>query len=161
MLVMTLYIIIALAVLSHLGFAGSRLAVPLLAVNLGATPFMVGTVVALYAALPAFLAMPAGRVADRLGFKAPLLFGTIGIFVALLLPFVWPSMTMLYITAALLGVAFMALQLAVQTLAGAIAQPAERARNFSLLSLGFASANLAGPLLTGVQQPLAGCQPLA
>lgn len=147
---MTIYILVALALLAHIGFAGSRLAVPLFAVDQGATPFLVGTVVALYAALPAVLAMPAGRVADRLGFKIPLLFGTIGIFIALLLPFLWPSMTMLYVTAALLGVAFMALQLAVQTLAGAIATPAERARNFSLVSLGFALANLTGPLLAGV-----------
>jgi MFS family permease len=56
---------------------------------------------------------------------------------------------MLYFTASLLGIAFMALQLATQTLAGAIAGPAERARNFSHLSLGFALANLTGPLLAG------------
>lgn len=147
---MTLYIIVTLALLGHLGFAGSRLAVPLFAVDQGATPFVVGIVVALYAALPSVLAMPAGRVADRLGFKLPLLLGTAGMFVGLLLPFLWPSMITLYVTAALLGLAFMALQLAVQTLAGAIAAPAERARNFSLVSLGFATANLVGPFVTGV-----------
>src|SRR5215217_2293706 len=58
-------------------------------------------------------------------------------------------MPVLYGTACLLGVGFMALQLATQTLAGAIAGPEERARNFSWLSIGFASANLTGPLLTG------------
>lgn len=147
---MTIYIIVLLALLAHIGFAGSRLAVPLFAVDQGATPFLVGTVVALYAALPAVLALPAGRVTDRLGFKIPLLLGTSGVFIALILPFLWPSMTMLYFTASLLGVSFMALQLAVQTLTGAIAQPADRARNFSLLSLGFASANLTGPLLAGI-----------
>lgn len=147
---MTIYIIVLLALLTHIGFAGSRLAVPLFAVDEGATPFLVGTVVALYAALPAVLALPAGRVTDRLGFRIPLVFGTSGVFIALVLPFLWPSMTVLYFTASLLGVSFMALQLAVQTLAGAIASPSDRARNFGLLSLGFASANLAGPLLAGV-----------
>ena len=58
-------------------------------------------------------------------------------------------MATLYFTAALIGLAFMALQLATQTLAGAIAKPEDRARNFSLLSLGFALANFSGPLLTG------------
>jgi MFS family permease len=58
-------------------------------------------------------------------------------------------MVTIYFTSSLIGLAFMALQLATQTLAGAIAGPAERARNFSLLSLGFALANLSGPLLTG------------
>ena len=146
---MTIYIIVLLAFLTHVGFAGSRLAVPLFAVDQGATPFVVGTVVALYALFPAALALPAGRMTDRLGFKIPLLFGTGGVFIALILPFLWPSMAMLYFTASLLGIAFMALQIATQTLAGAIAGPSERARNFSHLSLGFALANLTGPLLAG------------
>jgi len=145
----TIYIIVALAFLTHVGFAGSRLAVPLYAVDQGASPFIVGTVVALYAALPAMLAVPAGRMIDRLGYKTPPLFGTSAVFTALMLPFLWQSMPVLYFTACLLGVGFMALQLATQTLAGAIAAPDERARNFSWLSIGFASANLTGPLLTG------------
>jgi MFS family permease len=40
-------------------------------------------------------------------------------------------------------------QLATQTLAGAIAKPSERARNFSWVSLGFAYANFTGPLVSG------------
>ncbi|HEV7391015.1 MAG TPA: MFS transporter, partial [Burkholderiales bacterium] len=147
---MTLYLIVLLAFFSHVGFAGSRLAVPLFAVDQGATPFVVGTVVALYAALPALLALPAGRMTDRLGFKIPMLLGTSGVFIALMLPFLRPSLTTLYFTACLLGISFTVLQLATQTLAGAISSPAERARNFSLLSLGYASANFTGPLLGGV-----------
>ena len=146
---MTIYIIVLLAFLTHIGFAGSRLAVPLFAVDQGATPFVVGSVVALYAAFPLFLALPAGRMSDRLGFKMPLVLGTGGVFVSLILPLFWPSMWTLYVTASLIGLAFMALQLATQTLAGAIAKPEERARNFSLVSLGFAIANFVGPLLTG------------
>lgn len=146
---MTIYIVVLLAFLTHVGFAGSRLAVPLLAVDQGATPFVVGTVVALYALFPAVLAVPAGRMTDRLGFKIPLLVGTGGVGAALLLPCLWPSVVTLYFTAPLLGITFMALQLATQTLAGAIASPTERARNFSHLSLGFALANLSGPLLAG------------
>jgi MFS family permease len=146
---MAIYVIVALAFLTHIGFAGSRLAVPLFAIDDGASPFVVGTVVALYAAFPTVLSVPAGRLADRLGFKPPLIFGTGGVLVALLLPFIWPSMTTLYFTASLIGLAFMALQLATQTLAGLVAGPDQRARNFSLISLGFACANLIGPLVTG------------
>lgn len=147
---MTLYIIVLLTFLTHIGYAGSRVAVSLFAVDQGATPFVVGTVVALYAALPAVLALPAGRMTDRLGVKIPLLFGTSGVFMALMLPFLWPALATLYFTAPLLGISFMAFQLATQTLAGAIAVPSERARNFSLISLGFAAANFTGPLLAGV-----------
>lgn len=147
---MPLYIVILLTFLTHIGFSGSRVAIALFAVDQGATPFIVGTVMALYAALPIVLALPAGRMTDRLGFKIPLLFGTIGICVALMLPFLWPSLATLYVTSALLGIAFMAFVIASQTLAGAIAKPSERARNFSLISLGFASATFTGPLLAGV-----------
>jgi MFS family permease len=146
----TVYLVVLIAFLTHVGFAGSRLAVPLFAVDQGATPFIVGTVVALYAAFPAVLALPAGRMTDRLGFKLPLLFGTGGVFFALILPAVFPSMVTLYFTASIIGLAFMALQLATQTLTGAIAGPADRARYFGLLSLGFALANFSGPLLTGI-----------
>ena len=147
---MTLYLIIFLAFLTHLGFAGSRLAVPLLAVDQGATPFVVGTVMSLYAALPAVLALPAGRLLDRLGFQLPLVFGSVGLVTALLLPFLWPSVTTLYFASTLLGLCFMIFQLATQTLTGAIAAPAERARNFAHLSLGYAVANFSGPLIAGV-----------
>ncbi len=147
---MTLYLLILTAFLTHIGFAGSRLAVPLTAVDQGAGPFVVGTIVALYAALPAVLALPVGRMADRIGYKLPLLFGTSGIFIALLLPWFFHSVTTLYFAASLLGVSFMIFQLATQTLVGAIAGPEGRARNFSLLSLGYASANFSGPLIAGV-----------
>ena len=147
---MTIYIIVLLAFLSHLGFAGSRLAVPLAALDHGATPFITGTIISLYAALPAVLALPAGRLTDRLGFRAPMLFGTSGVCIALLIPCLWPTMAALYFSAALLGLAFMVLQVATQTLAGAVASGSDRARNFSLLSLGYASANFSGPLVTGI-----------
>lgn len=146
---MVLYIVLLLTFLTHMGFAGSRVAVALFAVDQGATPFVVGTVVSLYALIPIVLALPAGRMTDRLGFKIPMVFGTSGVCVALLVPAIWPSLTVLYFTASLLGVSFMAFQIATQTLAGAIAKPSERARNFNLISLGFASANFLSPLLTG------------
>ena len=147
---MTILTIILLAFCVHLGFAGSRLAVPLYAIDQGATAFITGTIISLYAALPALLALPAGRLTDRLGFRAPMMFGCCGVCLALLLPYVWPSMLTLYFSASLLGLAFMVLQVAMQTLVGAIAGGTDRARNFSLLSLGYASANFTGPLITGI-----------
>ena len=147
---MTLYLLITMAVFTHIGFAGSRLAVPLFAVDQGAGPFVVGTIVALYAALPTVLALPMGRMADRIGYKLPLLCGASGIFVALLLPWLFPSITTLYVVASLLGISFMTFQLSIQTLVGATAGPEARARNFSLLSLGYATANFCGPLIGGV-----------
>lgn len=147
---MTLYLLIAMAVLTHLGFAGSRLAVPLFAVDQGGGPFVAGTIVALYAALPAVLAIPVGRAADRIGYQPLLMFGTGGIFMALLIPSIFPSVYSLYFVATLLGVSFMVFQLALQTMVGGISGPEKRAKNYSMLSLGYASANFTGPLIAGV-----------
>lgn len=146
---MAIYLLVLLTVLSHLGFAGSRLAVPLLAVDQGASPFLVGSIVALYALFPTVLALPAGRMADRVGFRVPLVSGTAAILIALIVPYLWPTLAALYFSASLLGLGFMAFQLATQTLAGAIAGPAERARNFSLVSLAYALGNFGGPLIAG------------
>ena len=147
---MALYIIVALTFLTHIGFAGSRVLVALFAVDQGATPFIVGTVISLYAAVPIVLALPAGRMTDRLGYQIPILFGTCGICIALLTAWVWPTMTTLYFTATLLGISFMAFQIATQTLVGAMSAPERRANNFNLISLGFALANFIGPLLAGI-----------
>ncbi len=147
---MTLYLLILMAFFTHIGFAGSRLAVPLFAVDQGGGAFVVGTIVSLYAALPMVLALPMGRLADRIGYKLPLLCGASGIFIALLLPWLWPSVTTLYFAASLLGISFMTFQLSIQTLVGAITGAEGRARSFSLLSLGYASANFGGPLIAGV-----------
>ena len=139
-----------MAILTHIGFAGSRLAVPLFAVDQSGSAMVTGTIVALYAALPAFLALPMGRMADRIGYRPLLICGTSGIFIALLTPSVFPSVHALYFVATLLGVSFMTFQLAVQTLVGSISGAEQRARNYSWLSLGYASANFSGPLIAGV-----------
>jgi len=109
---MALWIVVLLTFLTHMGFAGSRVVVALFALDQGATPVVVGTVVSLYALIPIVLALPAGRMTDRLGFKIPIVFGTSGVCVALLLPAIWPSLTVLYFTASLLGVSFMVFQIA-------------------------------------------------
>ena len=70
------------------------------------------------AAVPIVLALPAGRMTDRLGYKIPILAGTCGICVALLMAWWWPALTTLYFTATLLGISFMAFQIATQTLVG-------------------------------------------
>ena len=96
------------------------------------------------------LLLPAGRMTDRLGYKIPILAGTCGICVALLMAWWWPALTTLYFTATLLGISFMAFQIATQTLVGAMSTPENRANNFNWISLGFATANFTGPLLSGI-----------
>jgi predicted MFS family arabinose efflux permease len=66
-----------------------------------------------------------------------------------LLPFLWPKLPVLYLSAALIGTGFVLYNVAVQNLAGGLGTPEERTRNFSTLALGYAGGHMMGPLLAG------------
>jgi MFS family permease len=64
-------------------------------------------------------------------------------------PLAWRGLPSLFVAATLLGVAFMAFQLATQRAVGDIGAPSERPRNFSLLALGYSVSGFLGPLIAG------------
>src|SRR4030095_15355215 len=75
----TLAILIPLGIANHAVLSGSRVTVSLEALSMGASPFTVGVLMALYALLPMLLAVAAGRFSDRVGMRRPMLIGTAGI----------------------------------------------------------------------------------
>jgi MFS family permease len=72
-------VLIGIGIANHMVLAGSRVAVSLDALAQGADPATVGVLLALYAVLPMVLAIPAGRLADRIGVRRPMLVGSSGI----------------------------------------------------------------------------------
>ncbi len=146
----TLVALIPLAIANHAVLAGNRITVSLDAIARGASPFTVGVLMSLYAVFPMLLAISAGRITDRLGARRPMLLGTAAIGVGALLPLLLPGMPALYASASIVGVGFMAFQVAAQNAAGELGAPAERARNFSLLAMGFSISGFIGPLAAGV-----------
>ena len=140
---------IALNVLGHLCFVGSRMTTTLFALELGASEFTVGILLALFAVLPMFLSVTAGRVIDRVGPKRPVMAGMAVLACAATLPFLFPSLATLYIASPLLGTSFMFLHIAMNSVFGAYATPEHRAVVFSWLSLGFSISNSIGPLVAG------------
>lgn len=145
----TLAALIAFGVGNHILLAGSRIAVSLDALARGASPALVGLLVALYALLPMLFAIPAGRLADRVGGRAPMLLGTAGCALAALLPALWPGMASLFGAAMLAGLAFMLFQIPAQRAVGEIDTADERAANFSWYALGFSVSGIVGPLVAG------------
>ncbi len=145
----TLAALIPLGIANHAVFTGSRVIVSLDALSRGASPFTVGVLVSLYALLPMFLSVVAGRVVDRIGARRPMLLGSVLIGVAATLPVAFPGLPSLFAGATLLGVGFMAFQLAAQNTTGEIGGPTARARNFSLLALGYSVSGFIGPLVAG------------
>jgi MFS family permease len=146
----SLPILVGLAVANHVVLAGSRVAVSLDALALGASPATVGLLLALFAVLPMMLAIPFGRMVDRIGVRRPMLLASCGIAVAVLLPVAAPGLPALFATACLMGVSFMVFQVSTQYVTGEVGTPGERARNFSLLALGLSTSSIVGPLLTGL-----------
>ena len=146
----TLPALIALGILNHTALTGSRITVSLYALSLDGSPFVVGSLMGLYSFLPMWLAVGAGRLSDRGGVRRPMLAGSLGIALGVVLPHVFPGMPALFAATSLIGVSFMLFQVATQHATGDLGAPAERPRNFSLLALGYSISGFCGPLLAGV-----------
>ena len=151
-----LVFIILLTVLSHVGFVGSRITVALSAINQGATPLTVGVLMALYAVVPMLLAVHGGRLVDRVGPFRPIVIGGVVVAAGMLLPFASHELPMLFLTAVVVGTAFMLQHIALNHVIGFIGRPAERAVNFSWFALGYSVSGFVGPLFAGFAIDLAG-----
>jgi predicted MFS family arabinose efflux permease len=148
--------VIALTVLAHTGFVGSRMVVSLYALNQHASPLVVGGLLSLYALLPMLLAVTAGRLIDRVGVLQPMAWSCAALVGGIALPFLWPSLTALFIAAPIIGTAFMVYHVALNHTVGAMGDPADRAVNFSWFALGFSVGGFCGPLLAGFAIDAAG-----
>jgi predicted MFS family arabinose efflux permease len=121
----------------------------LFALELGASEFTVGVLMSLFALLPTLLSVSAGRLIDRAGPQRPLAVSLGSLALAAALPFAFPRLEVLYLSTTLLGVSFMYVHIAMNSVFGAHGLPEERAVNFSWLALGFSISNSIGPLVAG------------
>jgi len=144
-----MYLIVFLNIIIHGSFSGSRVTLALLAIELGANALEIGFMVALYSVPPLFLGIFSGRVVDRYGVRPPMLLGASLCGCGLLLPYLWQHIAALYVSAAVIGAAFVFFNVSVQNLAGAWGPREGRAKNFSTLSLGYSISGLLGPLAAG------------
>jgi MFS family permease len=140
---------VALNSLGHLGFVGCRMTTTLFALELGASPALAGTVVAMFAVVPMMLSVTAGRLIDRVGPRRPVAAGLGLLTASALLPFTFPALATLLVSSMLLGVSFMLLHIGMNSVIGAHGRPEQRAINFSWLALSFSVSNSTGPLVAG------------
>ncbi len=135
----------------HATMAGFRMASPLLALRLGYSPMAVGFLLALFSLTQVFLALPAGRFADRHGLRRPL-----GLYVCIscsgmFLATAFPIYPVLCFAALCTGGAAGAAIVALQRHAGRLADhPSQLKQIFSWLSLGPSVSNVVGPLAAGL-----------
>lgn len=147
---------VLMSVAVHSTYMGSKMVVSLLALDLGASPAWIGVLAMLYAAVPLAFSLHAGRMADTIGMRIPMLAGACCMGIAMLCGWVWHGLTGLLVVSTLAGTAFVLFNVSVQNLAGAIGSPEERARNFSVLSIGYAVSTFIGPTFAGLSIDHAG-----
>ncbi len=129
---------------------GGRVALPLFALSLGASPFTVGLLAAAFSVMPMLLAVPVGRLADRFGSRWPLALGIAGGAIGMLVPFFFGSMPALFFAALMNGLAFSFYGVPLQNVVGLLSTAENRVRNFSSLTLIVSIASFSGPLFAGV-----------
>lgn len=146
----TIYLTVLLSVLNQIGLKGSKMLVALYAIELGANPFAIGLLISIYAFFPLLLAVYAGRVSDRIGVRWPMVLGSLGMALGLSFPVIMPSMTALYLSAAMIGISNIFFHVSTHNLVGSLGDSHDRTSNFGTFSLGAATAGFLGPMLTGI-----------
>jgi MFS family permease len=152
---MSVYVVVLLAVLNSIAQRGSKVAVSLYALDLGAGAAAVGVLAALFAAFPLLLAVHAGRISDRYGVRVPMAAGSIVMAAGLLLPLAGGGLAALFVAPALVGFGHIYFHVSVHNLVGALGGEAERTRNFATFSLGSSIAAFIGPSAAGFAIELA------
>ncbi len=147
---MSIYLIVLINFLNQVGFGGSRVAVSLYALDLGASQFTIGVLVALYALCPMLLSIAIGKYADRVAPRLPMIVGTVAIGLALLLPSIFPGLTMLYVSSFLLGLSHQLYLIPMEATVGGLSGAEKRANNYALVGMGHSAANFLGPLVAGL-----------
>ena len=146
---MPIVLVLALTSVFFVAMKGNRVLVTLFAVDLGAGPFQTGLLFALHGIFPFFLAVSAGRIADRFDNRVLMYVGLSAYALAMLLPYQWPGMPALYASAAIGGFTSMLFVLATQNYVGMLASAESRTRYFSYYALGESFGQVLGPVMIG------------
>jgi len=143
----------------HACMAGMRMAAPLLALREGYSAAAVGVLLALFALTQVFLALPAGRFADRHGLKRPVGYSVVMAALGAGLALVFPVFPVLCLAALLTGGASGAAIIALQRHVGRAAHDSTQLRRvFSWLAIGPAVSNFIGPFCAGLLIDHAGAE---
>jgi MFS family permease len=143
--------LIAGHVFLHACMAGVRMAAPLLALRQGHSEAAVGVLLALFALTQVFLALPAGRYADRHGLKRPVGIGVVAATLGAGIAVAFPVFPVLCASALLTGGATGVASIALQRHVGRAAEtPTQLKQVFSWLAIGPAVSNFIGPFAAGL-----------
>ena len=153
----TLLRLIGAQVCVHAGMTGFRMAAPLMALREGHSAAAVGVLLALFALAQVFLALPAGRFAERHGLFKPFALASGVATAGGLMAAAWPHFGVLCANALCSGAAVCVAMIALQRHAGHLAGHAAELRQvFSWVAIGPSVSNFLGPFLAGLAIDVSG-----
>ncbi len=143
--------LIAAQICLHACMTGFRMAAPLMALRQGFSPLAVGMLLALFALAPVFMALPAGRYADRRGLKKPVAMAVVIASMGAAVSVAFPVFGVLCVTALTCGAATGLAMIALQRHVGRMANNATELKQvFSWMAIGPSISNFLGPFAAGV-----------
>jgi MFS family permease len=143
--------LIAAQICLHACMTGFRMAAPLMALREGYSPVAVGMLLALFALAPVFMALPAGRYADRRGLKKPVAMAVVIASAGAAVSVAFPVFGVLCVTALACGAATGLAMISLQRHVGRLANNATELKQvFSWMAIGPSISNFLGPFAAGV-----------
>ena len=118
-----------------------------------ATALEVGLMMALFAFIPALFSIKIGQFVDRVGAKIPIFIGILLTVIAVSIPQLFHPNTFgllpLYVSNAFNGLGMIFTVLTCQQLIGHVSNAKNRTNNFAILAMGYSSASLLAPIISG------------
>lgn len=142
-------ILSGIGALTNTAVAATRPLISIKALELGASPIGIGLVVALFAFIPLFLAIPAGMVVDRMGARTYLFLGSLGMALSMGIVALLPSFGGLILAQLGTGLCHLAVVVACQTAVSRQGGPADREATLGMFTMFMSGGGLIGPLLGG------------
>lgn len=144
------YILLLIAVLFvTTPVAAVRPMTSLFAEELGATIIDIGIITACYSLAPLFLAVFMGKIIDRIGEKLPLIIGSISMMFGLVLPFLFPSIYIFYVSHLFLGAGQIVVLVSAQNGIAQAVLSENRNKAIATLTLFTSIGLMLGPLIGG------------
>ncbi|WP_379353957.1 MULTISPECIES: MFS transporter [unclassified Paenibacillus] len=117
--------------------------------DLGASTLEIGYLTAAYAILPLLFSIHAGRFADKVGDRIPVLTGFIGCMIGMIFPLLFGTIWSIYVSQVIIGISHVLIVISLQSVMGLSATPEKRDYYFSMFSTAVSAGAVVGPVAGG------------
>lgn len=144
---MRLAVVLLLHMLYAIALHGTRPIIALEASSLGASVFVIGTLVSAFAFFPMILAVTAGKQLDQYGAKVITIIGGFGFFIALIIPYIFTNLAALFFSQVVIGLSHLYVVISLQKTIGNLDGNLDKL--MVALTMMASVGELLGPLISG------------